>query len=169
VAELEFVLGGTRSGKSRFALARALALGGDAVTYIATARRGDVELDERIAEHRRVRPARWETVEIDDGLAEAVRGAPAERVLLIDSLTLWASVLFEATPSLEGAWLPVAGAIAARARPVVAVSDEVGLGIVPATEVGRRFRDELGRLNQAVARDATSVVLMVAGLALPLK
>ncbi len=169
MAELDFVLGGTRSGKSRFALARATALGCDAVTFIATARRGDPELDARIAAHRRVRPERWTTIEIDADLVAAVRAASPEHVLLIDSLTLWASALFEASPSLEGAWPPVADAIAARGAAVVVVSDEVGLGIVPATPIGRRFRDELGRLNQTVARDATNVVLMVAGLPLPLK
>ena len=169
MAELEFVFGGTRSGKSRFALERARTLGGDAVTFVATARRGDAELDARIAEHRRVRPPSWKTVEVDDDLIGAVADAPPEHVLLVDSITLWASARFDQIPSLVDAWTPVSDAIGRRASAVVVVSDEIGLGVVPTTPIGRRFRDELGRLNQTVAREATSVVFMLAGLALPLK
>src|SRR6266542_7107408 len=91
MAELELVLGGTRSGKSRFALARASALGGDRVTFVATARAGDEELDARIADHRRARPAAWRTVEVDGDLAAAVASADPAHVVLLDSLTLWLS------------------------------------------------------------------------------
>ncbi|HEX9269704.1 MAG TPA: bifunctional adenosylcobinamide kinase/adenosylcobinamide-phosphate guanylyltransferase [Candidatus Limnocylindria bacterium] len=169
MAELELVLGGTRSGKSRFALARASALGGDRVTFVATARAGDEELDARIADHRRARPAAWRTVEVDGDLAAAVASADPAHVVLLDSLTLWLSARLEASTSPESEWAAVAKAIEKRALAVIVVSDEVGLGIVPATPIGRRFRDELGKLNQAVARDAGSVVLMVAGLPVPLK
>ncbi len=169
MAELELVIGGTRSGKSRFALARASALGGDRVTFIATARSGDAELDARIADHRRVRPAAWRTVEVDGDLAAAVEEADPAYLILLDSLTLWASARLEANGALEREWSSVSTAIGRRAPLVIVVSDEVGLGIVPATPLGRRFRDELGKLNQAVAREAVSVVLMVAGLPVPLK
>lgn len=164
-----FVLGGTRSGKSAYALARARDLGAEDVTFVATARPGDLELDQRIALHRRVRPAGWDTLEADGDLAVAIACARPEHVLLVDSLTLWASAAGDAVPSLDGAWDEVAAALARRGRPVVLVSDEVGLGIVPVTPAGRRFRDELGWINQRAAAFADEVVLMVAGLPLRLK
>lgn len=164
-----FVLGGTRSGKSAYALARARELGGEEVTFVATALPGDPELDERIALHRRVRPSGWDTLEADADLAGTIARARPERVLLLDSLTLWASAFAETAGSLERAWDEAAAALARRDRPVVLVSDEVGLGIVPVTPAGRRFRDELGRLNQSAAAFANEAVFMVAGLPLRLK
>jgi adenosylcobinamide kinase/adenosylcobinamide-phosphate guanylyltransferase len=166
---LTFALGGTRSGKSRFAFARARALGGDRVTYIATARRGDPELDLRIAGHVAVRPAPWRTIEADTRLAEAVASVAPDQVVLIDSLTLWASWCLEEEIELAPAWDSAWLHLAARARPSVVVSDEVGLGIVPITESGRRFRDEMGVLHQRVASQADLVVLLVAGQPLALK
>lgn len=163
------VLGGTRSGKSGYALARARELGGEDVTFVATALPGDPELDERIALHRRVRPSGWDTLEADADLAGTIARARPQRVLLLDSLTLWASAFAETGGSLEQAWDEVAAALARRERPAVLVSDEVGMGIVPVTPAGRRFRDDLGRLNQRAAADADEVVLMVAGLPLRLK
>ena len=169
MADLHFVIGGAASGKSRIAMERARALGGDQVSFVATARPGDVELDERIAAHRRARPARWRTIDAGRELAAAVAAADPEHVLLIDSLTLWVAVALEAGDDPLRAWLAAAEVVRARVRPAVAVSDEVGLGVVPHTVYGRQFREALGRLNQLVAAGAATVTLVVAGTALQLK
>ena len=163
------VLGGTRSGKSRFALERARALGGDAVTFVATARHGDPELDARIAAHRAARPARWKTIEIVDDLAAAIEAAEPAHVLLVDSLTLWASTVVETEGTLEPRWTAAAAALGRRERDVVFVSEVVGMGVIPMEPLGRRVVDELGRLDQEVAKVSTEAYLMVAGLAVPLK
>ncbi|TMG47818.1 MAG: bifunctional adenosylcobinamide kinase/adenosylcobinamide-phosphate guanylyltransferase [Chloroflexi bacterium] len=168
VGDLHFVIGGASSGKSGYAVERTKALGGDLVTFVATARPGDAELDARIAAHRRARPRSWRTMEADADLADAVARSAATDVILLDSLTLWVAALVSARETGDRMWPAVALAIAARERAVVVVSDEVGLGLVPETEVGRRFRDELGRLNQRVAHAATSAVLVVAGVPLRL-
>src|SRR5439155_1126503 len=97
------------------------------------------------------RPRSWRTMEADADLADAVARSAATDVILLDSLTLWVAALVSARETGDRMWPAVALAIAARERAVVVVSDEVGLGLVPETEVGRRFRDELGRLNQRVA------------------
>jgi len=169
VADLHFVIGGAASGKSRIAMERARALGGDQVSFVATARPGDVELDERIAAHRRARPARWRTIDAGRELAAAVAGADPEHVLLIDSLTLWVAAALEAGDDPLRAWSAAAEVVRARVRPAVAVSDEVGLGVVPHTVSGRQYREALGRLNQLVAAGAATVTLVVAGTALQLK
>jgi len=169
VGELHFFLGGARSGKSRLARDRARALGGDSVTFVATARPGDPELDLRIAAHRRDRPSGWRTIEPATDLASALREIDRDHVVLLDSLTLWASALLERGVALAGAWDTVENAIGERERPTVLVSDEVGLGIVPMSEVGRTFRDELGWIHQRIAKRAASASLVVAGLAIALK
>ena len=169
MGELTFALGGTRSGKSRFALARARELGGDRVTYVATARPGDPELDARIAGHRAVRPTTWETVEAGTDLAGTVAHVNPGQVVLLDSLTLWASWCLEDGIEISTAWDSTWRLLEARAKPTVIVSDEVGLGIVPMTGSGRRFTDDLGVLHQRVARQADLVVFLVAGLPIVLK
>jgi adenosylcobinamide kinase/adenosylcobinamide-phosphate guanylyltransferase len=161
------VLGGRRSGKSRYALERARDMGGDAVTFIATARAGDPELDTRIAAHRAQRPTSWRTVEVDRDLARPIAGEDAERVLLIDSLTLWASGLLEGEAGVRECWPSVAAALAGRRA--VLVSEEAGMGIVPLGEMTRRFLDDLGWLNQQVAQLADEVILMIAGIPVPIK
>jgi adenosylcobinamide kinase/adenosylcobinamide-phosphate guanylyltransferase len=163
------VLGGTRSGKSRYAEEAALRLGSDRVTYLATARTGEPELDVRIAAHRLRRPPAWETIEVEVDLAAAIVAAAPGQTLLLDSLTLWVGTLVEARQRAADRWAPAALAIGKRSAPVILVSDEVGLGMVPATELGRRFCDELGSLNQAVAAFADEVVVVVAGLPLTLR
>jgi len=170
VGEITFVLGGTRSGKSRYASQRALREGGDAVTFIATARTGDPELDVRIAEHRRHRPTSWTTIDADADLAATVARAGVAHLILLDSLTLWLSAALgdtdaEATRRLEAA----IDALRSRPRPSIVVSDEVGLGLVPVTESGRVFRDRLGLANQRLAQAADRVVVLVAGLPVALK
>ena len=166
-----FILGGTRSGKSSEAVRRARAFGGDAVTFVATARRdaNDPELAERITSHRAHRPAAWVVAEIDHDLAAAVRDADAVHTLLVDSLTLWTSTLLERAHPVEERWREAEAALARRRHPIVIVSDELGLGMVPLDPVSRRFRDDLGRLHQAVAAWSTEAWLMVAGLPLRLK
>jgi adenosyl cobinamide kinase/adenosyl cobinamide phosphate guanylyltransferase len=164
-----FVLGGTRSGKSRYARDRALALGGDRVTFIATARAGDVELDRRIAAHRAERPTAWRTIEADADLAHAIAGAPREDVVLIDSLTLWLSGAMEQPTPVRERWRQAGGALDQRSAAVVIVSDEVGLGIVPMDPLVRAYRDELGWLHQGAAAWADEVFFLVAGIATRLK
>jgi adenosylcobinamide kinase/adenosylcobinamide-phosphate guanylyltransferase len=174
-APLILAMGGTRSGKSRFGLAATRRLAGDGrAWFLGTAWAGDPELDDRIARHRRERPASWPTVDVGEDLAAALaRTDPAEPAL-IDGLTLWLSTLLgddvpDIDPILDG---PVAGgfaAIAARPGPVVVVSDEVGLGIVPMHAGARAYRDLVGIAHQRLAAMADEVYLLVAGLPLPLK
>jgi adenosylcobinamide kinase/adenosylcobinamide-phosphate guanylyltransferase len=163
------VLGGARSGKSRYAEALVLASGLDPV-YLATAEAGDAELAERIRQHRARRGEAWRTVEAPLKLEEALAGEAGEgRAVLVDCLTLWLSNLLIGGADAEAH----AGALCQMARRlpglVVFVSNEVGLGLVPDTPLGRRFRDAQGRLNQAVAEVADRVVFLAAGLPLVLK
>jgi adenosylcobinamide kinase/adenosylcobinamide-phosphate guanylyltransferase len=167
--DLTFVLGGTRSGKSRFAGRRAAALGGDDVTYVATARRGDVELERRIAAHRRARPPTWTTVETGSDLAQTLALVTATHVVLLDSLTLWVAACLDEGAPVRAAWAAAEEQLVARERPVIVVSDEVGLGVIPANELARRFCDEIGELHQRVAAQASTVAFMVAGLPVVVK
>jgi adenosylcobinamide kinase / adenosylcobinamide-phosphate guanylyltransferase len=163
------VLGGARSGKSRYA--EAVVTGAaKAGTYIATAEAGDAEMAARIAHHRIGRGAFWRTVEepLDLAGAIAAHGDPA-RPLLIDCLTLWLSNLLGAGRIVEHETEALIGALRAAAGPVVLVANEVGMGLVPETPLGREFRDAAGRLNQAVAAHADRVVFVAAGLPLALK
>ena len=172
---LVLVLGGTRSGKSRFGLERARSLAsGEPVTYLATARPGDPELDRRIADHRRARPASWPTVDVGTDLAGAIGSCNPQHTILVDGLTLWVSaVAGDEPPDIEALLAgPVAGALVAireRAAPVVVVSDEIGLGMVPIDPSARAFRDLLGVVHQQFAAAADEVHLMVAGLPLTLR
>lgn len=181
------ILGGARSGKSALA-ERMLAQSPDTrpVTYAATAPRypHDAEWGERIARHRAQRPAHWRTVETgeDPGLLAGLL-AGAEGPVLADCLTLWLTSAMDAVGAWdEAAWAQGAPrealdalvrgltqAFAAARGPVVLVSNELGFGLVPPDPGSRRFRDELGRLNQACAAAADEVHLVVAGLPLRLK
>ena len=130
----------------------------------------DAEMAERIAEHRRRRGAAWLTVETPEDLEGALaREAGEGRAMLVDCLTLWLSNVMLAGADVEkrGAALVEAARKVAGLR--VFVSNEVGLGLVPETPLGRRFRDAQGRLNQAMAATADQVVFMAAGLPLVLK
>ena len=163
------VLGGARSGKSTYAEALVSGAGSEAL-YLATAEAGDGEMAERIALHRERRGAGWITVEEPLALREVLRHHDAAgRPILVDCLTLWLSNLMAAglDPAVEAAAL--CAALPNLASPVVLVSNEVGLGLVPDTPLGRRFRDAQGRLNQAVAAAVPSVVFVAAGLPLILK
>lgn len=159
------VLGGSGSGKSGFA--ESLLAGEPVVDYVATARDGgdDAEWSARIAAHRARRPASWRTVEHAD--VAAVLRAPGPAVLL-DSVTTWLAALLD-DADLPARVTELCDAWSASPRRVVAVSDEVGSGVVPPTAAGRRFRDALGGLNQRLAAAADDVHLVVAGLPLRLR
>jgi adenosyl cobinamide kinase/adenosyl cobinamide phosphate guanylyltransferase len=162
---ITLVLGGTRSGKSEVA-ERLLAAGGGPVTYLATgcAPPGDADMAARIARHRARRPAGWTTVEVGPGADMPAVLAGLAGDVLVDSLGTW--VAGREGPTVDGAAL--CAALAGRAGDTVVVSEEVGLGVHPATEVGRRFADALGTLNRTVAEAADRVLLVVAGRVLPL-
>ena len=166
MAEMTLFLGGARSGKSRLAQAAAEALPGPLV-YLATAEAGDDEMADRIARHRADRAERWRTVECPIDLPRAI-GA-SDGVVLVDCLTLWLSNLMLGGHDVEAAGVALVTAVAAVRAPLFLVSNEVGLGLVPETPLGRSFRDAAGRLNQAVAAAATRVVFVAAGLPLTLK
>lgn len=165
---LTFVLGGARSGKSRHAEALVERLPSP-WTYIATAEAYDDEMAERIALHRSRRGAGWETIDAPHQLAASLTAVPAERAVLIDCLTLWLTNRMLAEADLEAESAELEAAMRTREAPLVLVSNEVGLGIVPDNALARRFRDAQGRLNQRIAAIADEVVLMVAGLPLKVK
>ena len=172
---LTLVLGGARSGKSRYAQAL---IGQRQAIYVATARRAhDREMAGRIDRHRADRPDSWITIEEPESVPRVVRtAAPAELPVIVECVTLWLSNLYEReshTPARRQQEI-LMGAVrelvaASQVREVIAVSNEVGGGIVPATRVGRRFRDLQGWANQILAEGADSVALVVAGLPLVLK
>jgi adenosylcobinamide kinase/adenosylcobinamide-phosphate guanylyltransferase len=163
------VLGGARSGKSRHAQARAEAHAGPLV-YIATGQAFDAEMHDRIARHQGDRGARWTTLEEPLDLAGAIdRAAGAAGAVLVDCLTLWVSNLMLADRTLDGPTAALEAAMARCACPLVLVSNEVGLGIVPDNALARAFRDEAGRLNQRIAAVADEVLFIAAGLPLRLK
>jgi adenosylcobinamide kinase / adenosylcobinamide-phosphate guanylyltransferase len=163
------VLGGARSGKSSFAEQIVRESGLDRI-YIATAVAGDDEMQSRIAHHRERRGDGWRTVEEPLHLVDTIsREAAGGRILLVDCLTLWLSNLMhaEADTAREAKLLIIA--LESVACPVVLVSNEVGLGLVPETPLGRQFRDEQGRLNQLIAAAVGNVAFVTAGLPLWLK
>jgi adenosylcobinamide kinase/adenosylcobinamide-phosphate guanylyltransferase len=163
------ILGGARSGKSRLA-ERLVEEAAGSGTYCATAEAGDAEMAARVAEHRVRRSVFWRTLEVPLDLPAAVgRYAEPDRPMLIDCLTLWLTNLLEADRIVAHEREALCGALRDAAGPVVLVANEVGLGLVPETPLGRRFRDEAGRLNQAVAATAGRVVFVAAGLPLVLK
>jgi adenosyl cobinamide kinase/adenosyl cobinamide phosphate guanylyltransferase len=156
------ILGGARSGKSRHAEAIIQALA-PPWTYIATGQAFDDEMRERIAEHRRRRGDGWRTIEAPTDLAAALAEA-GDAPVLIDCLTLWLTNLMLGNHGVAAAVSVFEEALAKRTAPTLLVSNEVGLGLVPETPLGRRFRDEAGRLNQRIAAKAGRVLFMIAGL-----
>jgi adenosylcobinamide kinase / adenosylcobinamide-phosphate guanylyltransferase len=179
---LTLVLGGARSGKSSraFDLARSLQRS-RGVVFVATAEPLDDDMRRRIAIHRRERPADWETLESPRDVPGDIgrrlaRVGDACGVVVVDCLTLWVSNILLTLGEEQDAEEVVAGRVSALLRVYaehacdwVIVSNEAGLGVVPATSLGRRYRDALGRANQIVAGVAERVVLMVAGLEVPVK
>lgn len=137
------------------------------LVYIATGQALDDEMADRIGRHRADRGPRWRTVECPIDLAAAVVAeSAAGRVLLVDCLTLWLSNLMFAEQDSEAASASLVAALAASPSTIMLVSNEVGCGIVPENALARRFRDEAGRLNQAIAAAADTVFLVAAGLTL---
>jgi len=164
---LTLVLGGARSGKSRYAEGLVTSAGGG--VYLATAQALDGEMHARIEEHRARRASAWTTTEEPIDLAGALARADAERPVLIDCLTLWLSNIMLANRDVDADCDALIAALGLRTAPVVAVSNEVGLGIVPDNALARDFRDAQGTLNQRVAMLADRVVFLAAGLPLVLK
>ena len=190
-ARLVLILGGARSGKSTFA-ERLASKSGRSVAFIATATGGDEEMRERIARHRAARPAAWYTIEEPLDLAGAVlQASEIADVLLLDCMTLWLNNLFAQASGdakhgseerslttsklFDEAALQEVEKLLAVARSLetgktlLIVSNEVGLGIVPAYPLGRLYRDTLGYVNQRLAQAADRAYLMVAGMGVDLK
>ncbi|RRV57261.1 bifunctional adenosylcobinamide kinase/adenosylcobinamide-phosphate guanylyltransferase [Stutzerimonas stutzeri] len=168
---LELILGGARSGKSRFA-ERLAAESGLAVTYIATSQALDGEMTARIAHHRQRRPVHWSLVEEPLQLARVLREQAApQRCLLVDCLTLWLTnlLMLDDAARLEEARDALLECLPELPGRIILVSNETGLGVVPLGELTRRYVDEAGWLHQAVADRAQRVTFMVAGLPMTLK
>ena len=165
---LTLVLGGARSGKSRHAERLVMAAPSPWI-YVATAQAFDDEMTARIAEHRSRRAEGWHTVEAPLDLAGVIAAHADSGPVLIDCLTLWLSNVMLDGRDVETACDTLVDVLANATGPIVVVSNEVGLGIVPDNALARRFRDAQGRLNQEIAAGADRVVLMTAGLPLTLK
>jgi adenosylcobinamide kinase/adenosylcobinamide-phosphate guanylyltransferase len=163
------VLGGARSGKSRYAQSLAEASGRHPV-LIATAEARDVEMMERIARHAAARDARWALVEEPVALAAVLRReVRADRIVVVDCVTLWLGNLLLQNADLAAATRDLADTIGGLAGPVIFVSNEVGCGIVPGNALARAFRDAQGLLNQTLAEACEAAVLVAAGIPLCLK
>ena len=179
MADLVLILGGARSGKSRFAQTLAQRLGGDDVLFVATAEAGDDEMARRIAHHRQSRPTTWQTLEIPVNVGEQLATIPEARTVVIDCLTLLVSNLlchegddlpFEKAQTLVQREVhALSQAFGSRQGTVILVSGEVGLGVVPQAYLGRIFRDLLGWANQELAAQAQSVYWLMAGIPVELK
>jgi adenosylcobinamide kinase / adenosylcobinamide-phosphate guanylyltransferase len=185
---ITLVVGGARSGKSTWADQRARE-SSRPVLYVATATAGDDEMAERIAAHQAQRPSHWRTLEEPERLLHAIQAnATARDTVVVDCLTLWVSNMMlkaigpgcDADTVPPSAWTVHEETIASEAHALlmlarerdltlILVSNEVGMGVVPGTSLGRRFRDALGRVNQSVGSAADSVILMVAGIPVDLR
>ena len=180
MGELILILGGARSGKSSLAQRLALDLGGERVLYLATAEALDDEMRARISAHRQERPAGWRTVEepihVTNALRDHVRDA---KVVLLDCVTLWVTNLMltlgvepdddEAEALVLDALRELLLVLGECDATLLAVSNEVGLGVVPAYPLGRLYRDLLGRVNQILASEADQVLFMIAGIGVDLR
>jgi adenosyl cobinamide kinase/adenosyl cobinamide phosphate guanylyltransferase len=168
---LVVLLGGARSGKSRLALELAASEGAD-VAFVATAEALDDEMAERIAAHRAERPSTWLTIEEPLELAGALRSIEDAATCVVDCLSLWVSNLLlrgDEAAAVEQAARACADAAAARPRLTIAVTNEVGLGVVPPTPLGRAYRDLLGTVNRIWVDAAERAVFVVAGRGIPLE
>jgi adenosylcobinamide kinase/adenosylcobinamide-phosphate guanylyltransferase len=172
VGHLLLVTGGTRSGKSRYAVERA-SIWGPRVLYVATCQPADAEMQERIRRHQAERPATWITIEPGAHVVPAIQEqGPRADGILLDCLTLYvSSLLMSGSGELDVMQRVDALCLALRevGRPAVVVTNEVGWGVVPETSLGRLFRDAAGRANQMAARHAQEVVMLVCGLPVVIK
>jgi len=167
---LTVLLGGARSGKSSLAVDIGQRHDGP-VCFVATAPAIDDDMEQRIERHRAERPAHWMTVEAPIELHDALGGVGDDVLVIVDCLTLWVSNLMYAGRSddqIREAAAAASALAAGRAGPVVAVSNEVGMGIHPDTPLGRRYRDVLGWVNQTWVAASTTSLLLVAGRAIEL-
>lgn len=163
------VLGGARSGKSRFAETLVEAQGKTPL-YLATAEAGDAEMQRRIEHHRSRRGEGWLTIEAPLGIDEFIgKHSAPDMPILVDCLTLWVSNLMQAERDIASATSALVRALENARGDVTLVSNETGLGIVPMNALARAFRDEAGRVNQQVAASADTVYFMIAGLPFALK
>ena len=191
MGKLTLILGGARSGKSTYAEERAKDAGGDSVLYVATSETKDEEMQQRVEKHRADRPSGWETVEASRNVAQAIRQErSAAKVILLDCMTfLVANYLMDAAapeddpfddPRSDPFDAQIEGDVVAEVEAIIAymnesdaeilvVSNEVGLGVVPPYELGRAYRDILGRANQILARHADEVLLLMAGIPMQVK
>ena len=167
MGQLTLLLGGARSGKSRRALALAEAMPGPHI-FIATAQAYDAEMEERIAMHQAERDACWTTIEATLDLPEAL-AKQSQGTVVIDCCTIWLSNIMLADRDTDAAVTALIDRLAHAETDLTLVSNEVGSGIVPEYALGRRFRDEQGRLNQRLAEICDTVELVVAGIPLSLK
>jgi adenosylcobinamide kinase/adenosylcobinamide-phosphate guanylyltransferase len=165
---ITLVLGGARSGKSRYA-EKLIESETAPWIYLATAEARDGEMDRRIAEHRARRDRNWQTIEAPHDLAGAIAALPPGSAVLVDCLTLWLSNRLLADGDIDREIADLERALASHDGAVAVVSNDVGSGIVPDNQLARRFRDLQGVLNQRIAAKASRVVLMVAGLPLAVK
>jgi adenosyl cobinamide kinase/adenosyl cobinamide phosphate guanylyltransferase len=172
MGHLLMVTGGTRSGKSRYAVERASAWG-PRVLYVATCQPADDEMRERVRRHQAERPSTWTTSEPGaDVLPVVQEQGPDADGILVDCLTLYVSSLLMAGGGEAAVAQQVdelCSALQQVGKPVALVTNEVGWGVVPETPLGRLFRDAAGRANQVAARHAQEVVLMVSGLPMVVK
>jgi adenosylcobinamide kinase/adenosylcobinamide-phosphate guanylyltransferase len=159
---LHLILGGARSGKSRYGelLAAESPL---LVQYVATARPYDHEMEKRIAQHKLDRPDHWESIEEPLDLCGVISHADAH-IILVDCLTLWLMNLMDAKLDIVESVDNFIQVLKSRTSPVILVSNEISMGVVPMGELSRQYVDELGRLHQKIAQEANQVTLMVAGL-----
>jgi adenosylcobinamide kinase / adenosylcobinamide-phosphate guanylyltransferase len=168
---LTFLIGGARSGKSSLAVRRARAAGVP-VVFVATAEALDDEMATRIARHRAERPADWQTVESPLDVGGALDGSSPDATVIVDCLSMWVANLLEKgldDQHVQRRAFEAAARAAARPGLTIAVTNEVGMGIVPMNELGRRYRDLLGRVNAIWADAAAEALLVVAGRALVLE
>lgn len=166
---LTVLTGGARSGKSSLAV-RLAESSGRSVHYVATAEPLDDEMADRIARHRRERPAEWISHEVPIAVVDALGAVPADATVIVDCLALWVSNQFEEEDEVVMARAAaLARVLVEREGPSIVVTNEVGSGIVPEYAMSRRYRDVLGSVNQTIARSADQAFLCVAGRALRLE